>query len=37
MLRQIFQDALMTLQVTGSISAAILIAAAPLAIHVFRR
>lgn len=37
MMRQIFQDALMTLQVTGSVTAALMVAAAPLAIHVFRR
>lgn len=36
-MRQIFQDALMTLQVTGSVSAAIMVAAAPLALHAFRR
>lgn len=37
MLRQAFQDALMTLQITGSVSAAIIVVAAPLALHAFRR
>ncbi|MGL4313304.1 MAG: hypothetical protein ACRCSO_04885 [Sphingomonas sp.] len=31
MLRQIFTDALITLQITGSIATAILVAAAPIA------
>jgi hypothetical protein len=37
MLRQMLQDALMTLQITGSLTAAIFVAGAPLALHVFRR
>lgn len=37
MLRQLFQDALMTLQITGSVTAALLVAAAPLAVYAFYR
>lgn len=37
MARQIFQEALMTLQITGSVTAALIVAAAPLAVHAFRR
>lgn len=37
MLRQIIQDAAMTLQVTGSVTAAILVVAAPFAASAFRR
>lgn len=37
MLRQILQDAMLTLQVTGSVTAAILVVAAPLAVHALRR
>lgn len=37
MVRQILQDALMTLQVTGSVAATIMVVAAPLALHAFRR
>ncbi len=37
MLRQVFNDALMTLQITGSVSAAVFAAAAPIALRAFRR
>lgn len=37
MMRQAFQDAAYTLQITGSVTAAILVAAAPLAHRIFRR
>lgn len=37
MLRQVFHDALITLQVTGSVTTAIIIAASPLARRAFRR
>jgi hypothetical protein len=37
MLRQALQDAVFTLQITGSVTAAIVIAAAPIAHRVLRR
>ncbi len=37
MLRQMVRDAMFTLQVTGSLATAIMVAAAPLARHAFRR
>jgi hypothetical protein len=37
MLRQAFHDALMTLQVTGSVTTAIIVAASPLALRALRR
>jgi hypothetical protein len=37
MLRQAFHDALMTLQVTGSFTTAIIVAASPIARRAFRR
>lgn len=37
MLRQMFTDALMTLQITGSVPTAIIVAATPLARRAFRR
>jgi hypothetical protein len=37
MLRQAFQDGLMVLQITGSVTTAVLAVAAPLALHALRR
>jgi hypothetical protein len=37
MLRQAFHDALMTLQITGSVTTAIIVAASPLACGTLRR
>jgi hypothetical protein len=37
MMRQAIQDAAYTLQITGSITAAILVAAAPIAHRIFHR
>jgi len=37
MLRQMFTDALMTLEITGSVPTALIDAAAPLARRAFRR
>ena len=37
MLRQAFHDALITLQVTGSVATAIIVAASPLARRALRR
>ena len=37
MMRQAIQDAAYTLQITGSVTAAILVAAAPLAHRILRR
>ena len=37
MLRQLFQDALMALQITGSVTAAIMVVAAPFAVLALRR
>lgn len=37
MFRQAFYDGLMALQVTGSLTTAVLVAASPLALRAFRR
>lgn len=37
MLRQMLQDAMLTLHVTGSVTAAILVIAAPIVVNTLRR